>query len=145
MTIAASDLISLLLEAAPGARHDWDAHLQRWNGESAGLYNDVTVFAQHLVDSHARGDMEDHAAIFTLVELVLTEGDEEAVALATWGLLEDIQTLTSHHSFGTSAFTVWLGPRSGIAWQEIAALWADSSNSLSDVIRRETRRQLPET
>src|SRR5207244_2351427 len=35
------------------------------------------------------------------------------------GLLEDIQNIASHRSFGPDIFRLWLGPQSLIAWDEV--------------------------
>jgi hypothetical protein len=80
-----------------------------WTGEEAGGFNDVNVFAHHIVDSYAKGLTAECHALFAAVVRVLTEGDNEARSLAALGVLEDVQTISSHHPFGPEAFVGWLG------------------------------------
>lgn len=135
--IAKTQVVPLLLEACPTAQASWDDHLAWWKGEEAGSFNDVSVFAQHIVDSYARGLTAECAPLFSTIERIIKDGDEEARALATTGVLEDIQTISTHHSFGPEAFRQWLGPRSQEAWDQIATLWAAGGGSLAGVVRLE--------
>ncbi len=138
--ITASNLIPLLLECCPGARWRWEEHLASWSDEPAGSYNDLSVFAHHIVDRHAAGITDEHAALFRLIEQVLTNGDEESRELVAIGLLEDIQVIASNQPFGAAAFVPWLGPQSRAAWQTTTAQWAAGGESLAGVIRDEAER-----
>ena len=136
-TITKMQVVPLLLEACPTARRAWQAHVAWWEGEEAGAFNDVSVFARHIVDSYAKGLTAECDALFAAIERILAEGDQEAQSLAAIGVLEDIQTLSSYHSFGPSAFVGWLGPRSREAWEQIDVLWRAGGGSLAGVIRLE--------
>ena len=136
-TIAKSQVVALLLEASPSARPAWEKHLASWKGEQAGDFNDVAVFAHHIVDCYAKGATAEYGALFATLERILREGDGEARRLAAFGVLEDIQTLASHQPFGPDAFVGWLGPTSHEAWDEIATLWRSGGGSLAGVVRFE--------
>jgi hypothetical protein len=118
-------------------RPSWEDHLAWWRGEEAGSFNDVSVFAHHIVDSYARGLTAECAPFFATVERIIEEGDEQARELVTIGVLDDIQTISTHHPFGPDAFHQWLGPRCRHAWDQIAALWAAGGGSLMGVVRLE--------
>jgi hypothetical protein len=135
--IATAQVVPLLLEASPSARLAWEEHLASWNGERAGDFNDVAVFAHHIVDCYAKGVTTEYGALFATLERILREGDEEARRLAAFGVLEDVQTLSSHQPFGPDAFVSWLGPKSREAWDQIATLWRSGDGSLAGVIRSE--------
>jgi hypothetical protein len=136
-TIAKPQVVALLLEASPSARRAWEEHLASWNGEQAGDFNDVAVFAHHIVDCYAKGATTEYGALFATLERILREGDEEARRLAAFGVLEDVQTLSSHQPFGPDAFVSWLGPKSREAWDQIATLWRSGGGSLAGVIQFE--------
>ncbi len=135
--ITKPQVVPLLLEACPTARSSWEDHLAWWKGENAGPFNDVSVFAHHVVDSYSKGLTAECAPLFATVERIIEEGDEQARELATIGVLEDIQVVSTHHSFGPQVFVQWLGPRSRDAWDQIEALWAAGGGSLTGVVRLE--------
>ena len=133
-------LVEPLLSACPSFRPRWDQHLTDWGGEDPGIYNDLTVFAEHLVESYAVSSTAEFPAVFQAVERLLSEGPEEARAALSVGLLEDLQVDGSHRPFGGNAFRPWLGAESRRAWDEITKLWEGKRN-LAGVIRAETKGQ----
>jgi len=135
--ITKTQVVPLLLEACPTAQPAWQEHLAWWKGKEAGGFNDVNVFAHHIVESYAKGLTAECRALFATVERILEEGDEEAQSLAALGVLEDIQTISTHHSFGPAAFVGLLGPKSRKAWKQIDALWTAGGGSLAGVVRFE--------
>ena len=135
--ITKPEVVPMLLEVCPTVRARWAEHLAAWKGEEAGSFNDVSLIAHHIVDSYAHGVTAEFAPLFTLVERIIEEGDEQARQLATIGVLEDIQVISTHHPFGPDAFLQWLGPRSREAWDQIEALWASGGGSLAGVVRVE--------
>src|SRR5262245_52135127 len=135
--ITKANIVPLLLEACPTAQRRWEEHLAYWKGEEAGDFNDVSIFAYHIVDCCAKHLTAECASLFATVERILEEGDEEARGIVAIGLLEDIQTISTHHSFGPEIFVQWLGPRSREAWDQIEALWRAGGGTLAGVIRLE--------
>ena len=127
-------VMPLLLEACPGFRVSWQEHLEWWEGEEAGAYNDAAEFARYLVESYERGNTSEFESAFATIEKILTEGDQESRDIAGIGVIEDLQNIGSNHSCGADVFKSWLGPVSKIAWAEIEELW-EGKNSLMDVLR----------
>lgn len=97
----------------------------------------MAVFAQHTVDNYANGITAECGPLFAAIERILEIGDEDAIGLAVTGVLEDIQTISTHHPFGPAVFEPWLGPKSRQAWAETDALWRAGGGSLAGVIRHE--------
>lgn len=126
----------LLLEACPGFRPAWEAHLEWWKGEEPGAYNDTAEFARYLVESFERGQTAELPSAFAAIEKILNEGDQESRDIAGIGVLESLQTIGSNHSCGEDVFIQWLGPTSRRAWAEIEEIW-EGKQSLMDVIRAE--------
>jgi hypothetical protein len=130
-------MISMLLEACPTAKPAWDEHLQNWEGQEAGYYNDISVFAHHIVDSFKADKKSELEGFFSVLEKLLESGDEETKDLVSIGLLEDIQNIASWEKFGNRVFEPWLKPLTRRASDDIRAMWQGKS-SLMDVVRAET-------
>jgi hypothetical protein len=134
--ITKSQVMPLLLEACPKFEPTWQAHLDWWQGEEAGAFNDAAEFARYLVESYELGDTSEFSAAFATIEKILNEGDQEARDLAGIGVIEDLQTIGSNHTCGAEVFLKWLGPTSRIAWAEVEEMW-QGKDSLMDVLRAE--------
>jgi hypothetical protein len=131
--------VSRLLELCPGAVSAWQEHLASW-GENPerGTYNDLAVFAHHVVDASQRGDFACTDRVFGFIEGALATPTQEVEGLLVWGLVEDIQTISSHTSGLQQTLSQRLGPKSLDAWRRIAAAWR-GGRSLADVLRAEAR------
>jgi hypothetical protein len=135
LRITRKQVMPLLMKAAPGFEESWREHLKWWDGEERGDFNDIAEFAHYLVRSYAAGELSELPAVFATVERILQGGTDSAKELVATGLLEDIQTIASHESFGADAFVKWLGPLSSEAWSEIDRLWRAGGGSLPGVVR----------
>lgn len=131
----------------------WQEHLDFWDGDERGRYNDISPFVHRLVEAYSndiyyvrkkRSEAAENAAhrpferVFSLVEKSLTDGDADTREIAMVGFLEDIQNVASHKHFGAKAFEGWLGPATRVAWDQLNALW-EGKSSLMDVIRAEKK------
>jgi hypothetical protein len=134
------DLIPGFLEVCPEFAGPWREHIAYWAPDRAGAYNDMGELARFVVNSYAGGSTDVVARALARVEQLLQSNDEQTNGLLVVGLLETIQTIASHHSFGGSAFVGFLGPISRRAWAEIERAW-EGQSSLMDVIRAEGRGQ----
>jgi hypothetical protein len=113
----------------------WEEHLAFWHGESdRGIYNDVSVISDYLVERYEAGDLSEFPPAFAVLERCLVEGDVETRDVATISILEGVQTVASHRPFGTQVFEQWLQPRSRLAWLVGAAAWR-CEFALADVLR----------
>lgn len=118
------DVVPAFLSVCPSIGPAWQQHLEFSSSEAErGHYNDAGVVAHHLVNSFERGDLSEFPAAFALLERCFAEGDEQAKELAAIGIIEDIQNIASHRSFGPWVFYEWLGPESRAAWDELSESW----------------------
>jgi hypothetical protein len=131
--IQKAQIIPLVLSRCPGFKSAWEKHRELWQGEEAGIYNDLGEFASFIVDAYARQEVSPIAAAFALVEELLDGGDEEVRAAAAFGFLEDLKNTASWRPFGATVFIQWLGPRSKEAWTEIDEIWRGKTN-LAEVV-----------
>jgi hypothetical protein len=134
--IRKDEMIPILLGACPGFQPRWEEHVAGWNGEPAGLYNDIGEFVAYLLDAYEQGQIDCVRAAFDTLERFLTEGDAETKERAVIGFIEDVQNASSWRPFGAKAFLPFLGPHSQAGWAEVDRMWRGKS-SLMDVIRAE--------
>jgi hypothetical protein len=135
--ITQDQVIPLLLAACPGFEPAWREHLEWWEGEERGVFNDISAFAEYIIDCQIAGNTGDFEAAFVAIKRILNEGDENARAAASIGALESIQVQSTHQAFGPTAFLPWLGPKSREAWDAIEAVWEAGGGSLAGVLRVE--------
>src|SRR5229473_5021803 len=98
MTI--EEVVAALLTACPDAQDAWKDHLASFGERKWGSFNDVAVFAHHIVEGYTVGDTHEFEAFFSVLEEMLQANDEEVRALARVGLIEDIQNIASHQTHG---------------------------------------------
>jgi hypothetical protein len=130
------DLIPEFLEVCPEFAPRWNKHCDYWLPNRAGDYNDLAELAHFVIDSYDQGHLDIVKRILSLTERLLAKRAPQITQLLIVGLLEDIQIIATHCSFGTEAFVPYLGPISLRAWCEIAKTW-EGKSSLMDVLRAE--------
>ncbi len=136
--VKVTEVVDLFLDACQAAKPDWEEHIRFWEGESAGYYNDIAVFAHHLVRCYERSQTESFMRAFQLVERLIVEGDDDTQGVMIVGLLENLQNIASWESFGSAVFEPYLGTRSLAAWRKLRSVW-EGKNSLADVIRAQAK------
>ena len=130
------DLIPEFLEVCPEFAPRWKEHCDHWLPNRAGDYNDLAELVQFVIDSFDQGQVDISKRVFNHTERLLEKRDPQITQLLVVGLLEDIQIIATHYTFGPEAFIPYLGPISLHAWYEIAKIW-DGKSSLMDVVRAE--------
>ena len=115
-----------MLRCRPFGR--WERHRESWQGRDAGDFNDVGEFAHQIIDSYRRGNEDELRASFALLERLIVEGSPHVRELAIVGVLEDVQNIASHYSFGFKVFEPWLGKESSQAWGSLLAAWKGKSH-----------------
>jgi len=134
--MSAADMVPQLLMACPTANAAWTAHLEYWGADTRGEFNDLAVFAHHVVARGAEHDTREFAAFFGLVEVFLSSPDQQIVGLAKYGLVETIQTIASNRPIEPTFFSVWCLDKTKVAWAGVAQEW-EGKSSLAEVIRAE--------
>jgi hypothetical protein len=125
-----ADVMPRLIAEFPGFRTRWERHLEFWEGEPAGDYNDITEFVHFVViDLYPSGKIEEVQHAFDLMEYWLKNGSKGVRDLIVIGFLEDLQNLASRQPFSKEAFIRFLGPTSREAWDELERFWAGNPGS----------------
>ena len=119
------NLMNRILERFPDFQAKWQAHLDYWEGDEAGLCNDVAAFSQYVVGLIKEGNLDGLGAIFQMVEQVMDEGDPTARDAIATCFLENLINQASAGNIPYSAFVGLLGPRSRAfckAWDEFTGV-----------------------
>jgi len=113
------EAVETIIATVPDFEPRYQRFLAEWQGEDTPWYLAMGELAHYIVESYEQGTTAQYQKLFSAVEHVLQNGDGEIQNLIWVGLLEDIQNIASHRSFGPDVFRVWLGPQSLIAWDEV--------------------------
>lgn len=119
------DCMKLILEQIPAFRESWQAHLNYWDGEQAGLCNDVTEFSHYVVELIATEQVDDLKKIFNLIEQLQVDGDIEVQTAIATCFLENLLNVASAGRIDTKKFVDFLGPESRAyckAWDEFTGV-----------------------
>jgi hypothetical protein len=130
-----------LVEKFPKFLARWRKHLECWQGEPAGQYNDMAEFVHFVVeDLYERANLDEMRQVFEFLETMLAEGDQETRNLVGLGFFETLQNFASWRPYGNKVFESFFGPMSKQVWEEIRRTWQGKS-SLMDVVRAERNTQ----
>ncbi len=128
--ITKSDMMLPLVEACPTFEPTWQAFLDEWTHDEAGLdggylplYLALGDLADHLIDMLARRETSAFPANFAVVTRWHVEGDGYVREAATVGLLECIQNTNLHTSTRPEQFRAFLGPVSETWWDKLYGFW----------------------
>ena len=126
-----------LVETFPAFLPRWRKHLEWWQGEPAGQYNDMAEFVHFVVDDlYEKGSLDEMQRVFNCLEMLFTKGNQETRDLIGLGFFETLQNLASWRPYGNTVFEPFFGPTSKEVWKEIRRIW-NGKSSLMDVIRAE--------
>src|SRR5262245_14074028 len=117
--VPAGDVMTRLLESCPSLSLPWQAHLDYWDGDERGNFNDVAVAAHLFVDLLEAHDVQQLRRGFATVEDLLLRGDEAARAMLIVGLIEDVQNISSNRGLDLAKFGPFLGPETRAAWDRV--------------------------
>ncbi len=90
MKFTQDNWIQQVLEAVPGFHPIWEEHVDFWDGEPAGITNDMielAAYANALIEEFKEQELQ---VIFDLIESMIVEGTEEVKDAACTGFLESI-------------------------------------------------------
>jgi hypothetical protein len=134
--VSKEQCMKMILEYFPKFQEKWQEHLDWWEGESAGLCNDMAEFSHYIRDLILRKDNKNEEAIklaFILIERLMVEGTEEVQTAAATCFLENLINAVSWERISAESFVHLLGKESKAycrAWDEFTGvktegLWID--------------------
>jgi len=112
-----------LVAVCPEFSQAWRKHLDWWDGEPAGEYNDVAALAHWIVEQMAANNLDCFPALFGEVETTLEAAGPRLRDLLVVGLLEDIQNISAHGAADPDIALAFLGPESRMGWFELIRSW----------------------
>ena len=110
--IVNENCIKLILNKVPEFELAWQAHLEFWGDEKAGLSNDLSEFASYLVDNIETLSIDKRQDIFLFIEICLNEGDESVKDAVASCLLENLLNAVSEGLVDSKLFVNLLGQES---------------------------------
>ena len=102
----------------------------------------LQMVGRYVVERFEDGDREPANTAFALAERVFTAGPPDDRGAIRYGLLEEIQNVSSHRMFGANAFLPLLGPVTAAQWHELNEEWA-GKRSLAEVVASEHGKKPP--
>ena len=123
--IKKQDCMDFILQNVPDFERAWRAHLEYWDGEEAGLCNDMSAFSSYVEDLVAKNRTENLKPIFDLIEQLMNDGDQTVKDAVATCFLENLINRASAGSVPARAFVHLLGPRSRAyckAWDDFTGV-----------------------
>ena len=112
MLITKQDCMNYILQNVPDYLSRWQAHQLYWGHEEAGLCNDIADFSHFVNDLFSEQKSRELKTIFSMVERLLTEGDEEVQTAIATCFLENLMNRTGSAGIQPAAIVPLLGKNS---------------------------------
>jgi hypothetical protein len=123
--ISKSEVMELFLQACPSYKKRWDKYFQEnyESGDEQLLYIDLADFATHFVDLYKNNELSEFPAVFDVIELLHTSGDDFVKEAASIGLLEELQNRLLSNEIKTNVFSQYLKQESLNWWNHLNDFW----------------------
>ena len=108
-----------LKEACSDIEVQWREHLDFWEDDELGYYNEISVIVHYVISKHKESDQRDFEKLSEVIELGLKSDNDETSELALIGVLEGILFVGSHHDIRSENHKSRLGE---IAYQALLNL-----------------------
>ena len=120
--------MKIILQQVPGFRERWQAHREYWEGEDAGLCNDMSEFSEYVVDLIADEQSADLPMIFELIERLMVKGDQDVQNAAATCFLENLINIAGTDRLDAKKYIHLLGPESRAyckAWDKFTGVYTE--------------------
>ena len=104
--------MELILNKVPEFEPAWQAHLEFWDGDEAGLSNDIAEFSAYLIENLASISSDRRKELFLFIESCLIEGDKLVKDAISTCLLENLLNAVSGERVSPDLFVDFLGTES---------------------------------
>ena len=122
--ISKEECMNMVLQRVPQFSERWQAHLNYWQREQAGLCLDIAEFAHFVIDLIKGRQTEDLPGIFDIIEELMVDGDENVRTAVATCFLENLLNLVPDR-LPPERFVHLLGPASRtycIAWDTFTGI-----------------------
>ncbi len=126
--ISKEDCMKFILNKFPGFKERWQKHLDWWDGEDAGLCNDLSQFSRYVIELIAQKQLENLPQIFSFIEFLMTNGDSEVQNATATCFLENLINVTPE-KISANSFVPLLGAESRSyckAWDKFTGVQTES-------------------
>jgi hypothetical protein len=118
------DCMRLILSKFPDFQERWRKHLDWWEGEEAGICNDMTQFSRYVTDLIIYKETDTLPQIFDFIETLMIEGDPDVKDATATCFLENLVNVTPK-MISANSFIPLLGKASTDhirAWDEFTGV-----------------------
>lgn len=122
--ISKKDCIQSMLDKFPGFQERWQTHLDWWEGEEAGLCNNMSQFSRYVTELITNKQVKTLPQIFNFVETLMIGGDSDVQNAAATCFLENLMNMTPE-KIAVNSFIPFLGNESRNyckAWDEFTGV-----------------------
>jgi hypothetical protein len=132
--ITADAMFDPLLRACPSFRPVWEAFVEEWREDDAGLPRYVALgeLARHLISLLRAGDDNEANGVLTVVEAWHAHGDDYVREAATIGFLEALGHNLEHSGIEVDHVVSMLGPQSRRWWDKLERYWSGDTDALAE-------------
>jgi hypothetical protein len=126
--ISKTDCMQLVFNKFPGFQERWQKHLDWWEGEEAGLCNDMSQFSRYVTELIMNKQIGTLPQIFDFVETLMIDGDADVQNAAATCFLENLINITPE-KIPPSSFIPLLGNESRgycKAWDKFTGVKTES-------------------
>ena len=104
--------MNLILKTVPEFESVWQAHIEYWGDDVAGLSNDLNEFSAFMIGNITEVSGLTKQNIFLLVEELLNTGDVEVKDAIATCFLENLLNAVSDNKLSSNEFVHFLGKES---------------------------------
>lgn len=126
--ISRDTCMQVILNNVPEFQERWGEHLSYWDGEPAGLCNDMAAFCSFTINQINKGQTQKLQMIFDLIEHLMVNGDQDVKNAVATCFLENLLNSVSSGKLSSLTFVPLLGPESRkhcLAWDEFTGVHTD--------------------
>lgn len=122
--IPANTMMNVILQTVPAFQSHWQAHLDYWEGDEAGLCNDMQAFSDYVIEQMQLNGPLDLTVVFDLIEQLIVNGDEAVKNAATTCFLENLINSADAGMIDVHAFAPYVQGQS----RKYCEAWESFSN-----------------
>jgi hypothetical protein len=130
--IRPEQIIPLFLEVYPGLQPTWTRYVIRTMNGKAHSFQQNPVFevvSPYILNHVKRNYFKEIPAVFAVIEMLLSEGDEEIRILVETDLLIPLQAVIVRSPQTALLVSQWLGPRTQAVWHVIEHFSAEQEQA----------------
>jgi len=121
------DFIGRLVNSCKGIEDYWQQHLDFWEDDERGDYNDIGVVVHFVIDGFIESQTDGFEKTFNLVENAVKCEVADVAELAIVGFIEGLLFVGSHKGINSNFLRQWMGQESFESLKELEKFFGSST------------------